>query len=71
MIVDWYTELSALHDRLQGASIMSHSMLGEVSMAGYSNGLTVLVNQAGTDIVYKGIFLPAHSYKVVNSQDVH
>lgn len=70
LIVEWYRELAALYEKLQGASIITHIQLGEISAVGYSNGLTVLINQSYSGLVYKGILLSAQSYKVVNTPDV-
>lgn len=69
LIVQWHTQLAALHEQIQGASIMSHSVTGDVVVVGYSNGISLLINQSLDDRYYEGELLEAQSYKVVNAQD--
>lgn len=64
MIVDWYTELSELHQKLGGASIVKHAMDGDMTHVTWSNGVEVFLNFGDADNTVDGQTVPAMSYIV-------
>ncbi len=64
VIVDWYKELDALHQRLGDASIIDHQMDGDLTHVTWSNGLEVYLNFGDTEGAMDGVTVPAMDYVV-------
>lgn len=64
MIVDWYKELSALHEKVAGASIVNHEMDGSLTHVTWSNGVEVYLNFGDAEADVDGVPVPAMDYVV-------
>ncbi|MGN0745913.1 MAG: DUF5696 domain-containing protein [Aristaeellaceae bacterium] len=64
MIVSWSQELGALHEKLDGASIVGHEMLGDMTHVTWSNGTEVFLNYGEDELTQDGVTVASMSYVV-------
>lgn len=67
-VEQYYKELKAVSDQVQGATIEEHEKDGDLSIVTYSNGIRVYVNYGEADAQADGLTIPALSYKVGDAQ---
>lgn len=64
-IVDYYNQLKAVNDKVQGEFIVNHEKLdSDVSITTYSNGVKVYVNFSDVDVTVDDMTIEAESYIV-------
>ncbi|MGN1020006.1 MAG: DUF5696 domain-containing protein [Aristaeellaceae bacterium] len=64
MIVSWSQELGALHETLDGASIVDHEMVGDMTHVTWSNGTEVFLNYGEDELALDGVTVASMSYVV-------
>ena len=69
MIIDWYHQLSQIHEKIDGASIIGHAIEADMVRVTWDNGARIYLNYGEKDGVMDGVALPGLSYKVVCSDD--
>lgn len=69
MIIDWYAQLSEVHEKIGGASIADHIALGDLVRVEWDNGARIYLNYGEKEAAMDGVTLSALSYKVVCADD--
>lgn len=64
-IIEWYQELNAFQQQVQGASIIRHDVQGTVTRVTWTNGVTVYLNFGDRQASMDGVTLEGMTYKVV------
>ena len=67
MIIDYHHRLSALHERIGGASIVRRYAEGNIVRVKWSNGLWVYLNYGRSEAVVNGVLIDAMSYVIGGS----
>lgn len=68
LIVDWYTELKALHALIGSAAIDAHTREGDLVTVRYDNGLTLYLNYGSEAVILDGKYAIApNGYKAVTN----
>lgn len=64
-IVEYYTKLKQVNDKVTGAYIVDHEQIQEdISVTTYDNGVKVYVNYSESAVTIDGLTIDAESYKV-------
>lgn len=64
MIIAWSEELGALHEKLAGASIIGHEMVGDMTHVTWSNGTEVYLNYGDENLTLNGVTVEPMRYAV-------
>ncbi len=64
-IAKWFDQLKALHESIDGASIVAHEMAGDMTRVTWSNGVMVYLNYGEAPAEMDGVSLEPMTWKAV------
>ena len=65
-ITEYTEELKALDEKVNGATISGHEIIGDAVKVTYSNGVKVIVNYGESEVTIDNVKVQSMSYEVVN-----